>query len=173
MRGEEALPGSRGYGFMVSVIPRIPARRFSALAVGPCPNCGAAIDEACTGPRICAERIRCALELARAGQLAEADPDERATPVECQKCGRELTQRGRPKACSDACRCQRILSTRKQCAGARIPPSRYCAVHVPPQQRWTDGALGRRTEWNGSLRFGESRGPRGSLESRGDRTGDM
>jgi hypothetical protein len=139
-------PARRAYAFMESIFRESPAaRRYSALAVGPCPNpdCGAAVGEECRG-RACPERVAEAVRLLRAGELPElpqgADvPHEPAGP--CPDCAAApRTSRGHEGACyRPSHRCQRQLPA-GQCKRSVIPGTRWCPGHGAAK-RWADNAL--------------------------------
>jgi hypothetical protein len=84
-------------GFMKRAFPPLPpARRFTALDVT-CPACGVSSGTACPAPRVCPERFDLALDLMRRGDLPErVVADQVADAAECELCGVERTQRGRP-----------------------------------------------------------------------------
>lgn len=119
------------------------ARRYSSLDLA-CDLCGAEIGCPCEdSSRTCASRIQEALRLMRAGLLDEAPEPERVELPPCDSCGVKKTAMGSPVACDQpGHRCGRILAhIRKQCVAPVVPNSRYCVKHVPPQQRFTDGAV--------------------------------
>jgi hypothetical protein len=130
------------YAFMESVLPELPvARRFTATSIA-CPACGVPSGTACSGPRVCAERLDVALDLMRAGQLAEAAQEEPSAPMDlldsagCQDCGQTRSQAGRPIACPDH-RCQRVLRTGRRCRSPFAPGARYCPPHgLEHARRW-------------------------------------
>ena len=128
------------YAFMESVLPDLPmARAYSATSV-PCPSCQAETGEACSGPRVCQERLDVALALARSGELPEALPAP-VTPVElldpagCEQCTRGgATKAGRPIGC-EVHRCHRTLRTGRRCRSVIKRGSRTCRAHGE-EQRW-------------------------------------
>jgi hypothetical protein len=126
----------RAYGWLEPAYPSLPtARRYVASDIA-CPNCAAEAGTACPGPRVCLERVHAAIEMLRAGALPEAPERGKTTEAaECEDCGTETTQRGRPVACSPGHRCQRILTTRKRCAVAVERGTRWCMGHTAGK-RW-------------------------------------
>jgi hypothetical protein len=127
---------AKAYAFMEPAVPDLPmARRFTATSIA-CPNCSVPSGTACTGARVCQERLDVALDLMRGGQLAEAPTVSVADTLGlCQECGVERNARGNPVACANH-RCERWLPTKRRCRSVIEPRSRYCVAHVPPQQRW-------------------------------------
>jgi hypothetical protein len=132
---------------MQPVVENLPsAKRFSALdVICPNPDCLAPASTPCRAARVCQERVAEALRRVREGSLELAAEPEITRPAECTECGKERTQRGSPKACSDACRCQRYLPSRKRCVAPIKPGTSYCRAHQPPpgSGRWTDSAFAR------------------------------
>ena len=129
------------YAFMESVLPDLPmAQRFTATSIA-CPNCGVPSGTACAGPRVCAARLDVALDLMRAGQLAEAAPSGSTTtvdlpdPTDCQQCRQTRSQAGRPIACP-VHRCQKVLQTGRRCRSVIEPANRFCPPHAQQTRRW-------------------------------------
>jgi hypothetical protein len=113
------------------------ARRWVATDVA-CSACQASAGEACSGPRVCPERLAMALEMARSGQLPVAPPDQKAVPSSCAECGSSGTTRGGlAKACGDPLhRCQKRFPTGHTCTAAVVPGTRYCPAHPLVPARW-------------------------------------
>ena len=138
--GERGRQGRR-WGHLERAWPALdPAISYRADQVI-CPACQAPVNEECPGGRVHPERMHEALARARAGTLEPAPERPPATEAEpCPDCGRELTQSGRPKACSDACRCHQTLHTHRRCAQPVVPGTRFCVSHAQGK-RWNDGKM--------------------------------